>query len=235
MRWTLSDKPGDGWDICWIDKTVPVETLAKMLPYQKINHFPGILNIARKNTLGKNLMKMKKLFPVNFKFFPKTYLLPSDYQDFARQFSKSDNPKTFILKPEAGSQGKGIFLTKKLDGITKQDRYVAQEYLQDPYLIDGLKFDMRLYVLLAGCDPLRIYLHKQGLGRFATEQYIIPTDENMENVCMHLTNYAINKDSPNFVFNDCSEADDVGHKKGLGAVFKVIGYIKYCLLTLGRY
>jgi tubulin polyglutamylase TTLL6/13 len=54
-------------------------------------------------------------------------------------------------------------------------------------------------VLVAGCDPLRIYLYKEGLGRFATENYIVPNKENIDNVCMHLTNYAINKDNSNFM------------------------------------
>ena len=65
-------------------------------------------------------------------------------------------------------------------------------------MIDKLKFDLRIYVLLAGCDPLRVYLFNEGLARFATEDYEIPTRDNLENVCMHLTNYAINKDNPNF-------------------------------------
>jgi len=49
---------------------------------------------------------------------------------------------------------------------------------------------------------LRIYLYHEGLARFATEEYEAPGRHNMENVCMHLTNYAINKDNPNFEFND---------------------------------
>jgi len=59
---------------------------------------------------------------------------------------------------------------------------------------------------VVGCDPLRMYVYKEGLARLATEEYIPPTNKNMKDMYMHLTNYAINKNSPNFVFND--NADD---------------------------
>ena len=67
-----------------------------------------------------------------------------------------------------------------------------------PYLIDGFKFDLRLYVLVNGISPLRVYLWNDGLARFATVPYEIPNQKNMSNLFMHLTNYAINKDSPDF-------------------------------------
>lgn len=37
-------------------------------------------------------------------------------------------------------------------------------------------------------------------------------------MCMHLTNYAINKDNPNFQFNDDEDNMDVGHKRSLTSV-----------------
>jgi tubulin polyglutamylase TTLL6/13 len=44
----------------------------------------------------------------------------------------------------------------------------VQRYLSKPYLIDGLKFDLRIYVLIASVDPLKIFVYHQGLARFAT-------------------------------------------------------------------
>ena len=66
-------------------------------------------------------------------------------------------------------------------------------------MIDDLKFDLRIYVLITGVDPLRIYMYKDGLARFATCPYQKPHESNLDNLFMHLTNYAINKDSENYI------------------------------------
>jgi tubulin polyglutamylase TTLL6/13 len=94
--------------------------------------------------------------------------------------------------------------------------------MHKPYLIDNLKFDMRIYVLISGIDPLRIFVYEEGLARFATEEYKPPRSENLDNKFMHLTNYAINKESPNFIFNEGVENMDVGHKRSLTSVYRQI-------------
>ena len=175
--------------------------------------------ICKKNYLAWNLNRMSKMFPTDFNFHPKTWVLPGDWIDFKNSFSKA---KTFILKPEGLSQGKGIFLVKRLEEVNPQERYVAQEYLKDPLLIEGLKFDMRVYVLVAGCNPLRVYIHEQGLVRLATEPFVPPAPSNLDDLYMHLTNYAINKNNSKFVFNEDSEADDVGHKRSLASVYEYL-------------
>lgn len=78
---------------------------------------------------------------------------------------------------------------------------MVQTYIERPLLYKGLKFDLRIYALVAGVDPLRIYIYNEGLVRFATEKYELADEENLDNLYMHLTNYAINKDSPKYVFN----------------------------------
>lgn len=140
-----------------------------MLPYQKINHFPGMISLTRKNFLAKNLNRMRKAHPQDYSFYPRTWALPSDYVDF-----KLASHSVLIAKPEAGCQGKGIFLTQNPDDFQSTDRIVVQEYIENPLLINGLKFDLRLYVLITDCNPMRAYIHKQGLARFATKNYKTP-------------------------------------------------------------
>lgn len=105
-----------------------------------------------------------------------------------------------------------------------------QQYLSKPLLFDDLKFDLRIYILVAGCDPLRLYIYNEGLVRFSTEcnrmyiqpEYEYPTDENMSNLFMHLTNYAINKKHPGFIQNESEENINVGHKRSLAQFFKTL-------------
>ncbi len=102
------------------------------------------------------------------------------------------------------------------------EHYVAQRYLHKPFLIQGLKFDLRIYVLVTGVNPLRAFITKEGLARFATEKYESPNTGNLNNMMMHLTNYAINKDSYGFVFNQDPNRDDIGHKRSLKAILRHI-------------
>ena len=56
---------------------------------------------------------------------------------------------------------------------------ICQQYVAKPFLIDGFKFDLRIYILISSCDPLRIFVYKDGLARFATVQYSEPSNSNM--------------------------------------------------------
>ena len=94
--------------------------------------------------------------------------------------------------------------------------------MHKPYLIDGYKFDLRIYVLLAGVNPLRIFLYREGLARFATVPYEGPQPGNLGNLFMHLTNYAINKDSDNFIPNNSETQDDIGSKRSFTSVLRRI-------------
>lgn len=52
--------------------------------------------------------------------------------------------------------------------IELYEHSVVQKYIPNPLLYKGLKFDLRVYALIIGCDPLRIYIYNEGLVRFST-------------------------------------------------------------------
>lgn len=41
-------------------------------------------------------------------------------------------------------------------------------------------------------------------------------------MCMHLTNYAINKENPKYVFNESLDNLSYGHKKSLAEFFQTL-------------
>jgi tubulin polyglutamylase TTLL6/13 len=101
------------------------------------------------------------------------------------------------------------------------DWAVAQRYIA-PYLIDGFKFDLRIYVLLTSVDPLRIYIFREGMARFCTETYVKPKASNLNQVFSHLTNYSLNKKNENFQQPEDSELADKGSKRSLTSVIVAI-------------
>ncbi|XP_076792031.1 tubulin polyglutamylase TTLL6 isoform X2 [Arvicanthis niloticus] len=170
----------------------------EMKSYQKINHFPGMSEICRKDLLARNMSRMLKLFPKDFHFFPRTWCLPADWGDL-QTYSRTRKNKTYICKPDSGCQGRGIFITRSVKEIKPGEDMICQLYISKPFIIDGFKFDLRIYVLVTSCDPLRVFVYNEGLARFATTSYSHPNTDNLDEICMHLTNYSINKHSSNFI------------------------------------
>ncbi|XP_077354030.1 tubulin polyglutamylase TTLL11 isoform X1 [Festucalex cinctus] len=194
----------------------------------QVNKFPGMLEMSRKINLSRAVRIMQELFPVEYDFYPRSWILPDEYQQFSTQLhmvKESDatlNP-TFIVKPDGGSQGEGIYLIRDPAGLrpavagAPARQAVVQEYVHKPLLVDKLKFDIRLYVLLKSLEPLEIYIAKEGLTRFCTEPYQEPSQKNLGHVFMHLTNYSLNVHSGNFVH---SESQSTGSKRTLSSVLQ---------------
>ncbi|XP_068270262.1 tubulin polyglutamylase TTLL11 [Nyctibius grandis] len=178
----------------------------------QVNKFPGMTEMVRKITLSRAVRTMQDLFPLEYNFYPRSWILPEEFSLFVAEvrMMKGSDPSwkpTFIVKPDGGCQGDGIYLIKdpgdiRLTGSIQSRPAVVQEYICKPLLVDKLKFDIRLYVLLKSLEPLEIYIAKDGLSRFCTEPYQEPTLKNLHQVFMHLTNYSLNIHSGNFIHSD---------------------------------
>ncbi|XP_070600452.1 probable tubulin polyglutamylase TTLL9 isoform X3 [Erythrolamprus reginae] len=178
----------------------------------------GSERLTRKNYTVKNLKRLRKqleresgkLEAMKCDFFPKTFEMPSEYHLFVEEFRK--NPGiTWIMKPVARSQGRGIFLFRKLkdvidwrkDAVRSDDQkddipvenYVAQRYIENPYLIGGRKFDLRVYVLVMSYLPLKAWLYRDGFARFSNTRFTLNT---LDDQYIHLTNVAVQKTAPDY-------------------------------------
>lgn len=58
-------------------------------------------------------------------------------------------------------------------------------------------------------DPLKIYLFKDGLARFATKKYST-NPKGKDKKFVHLTNYSINKKNDDYVRNNADDGNAEG-------------------------
>ena len=192
-----SSNRNEEWTIAWSSGHIKLNDYEKLHKYQKMNHFPRSNELTRKDLLYKNLSKLKELFPgTKFDFLPESYILPNEYTFLKDKMDKNPN-QFWIIKPVASSQGRGIFLTKNINEIPNNFSMIASRYIDNPFLINNKKFDLRIYAFVTSIMPLRIYRFNEGLTRFTTSNY--NSDKNDR--CAHLTNYAVNKNNKNYIQN----------------------------------
>ncbi|NWV84807.1 TTLL7 polyglutamylase, partial [Dasyornis broadbenti] len=202
-------------NLIWSDCAVQQEKIAELRNYQRINHFPGMGEICRKDFLARNMTKMIKSQPQEYSFIPRTWIFPAEYtqfQNYVKELKKKRRQKTFIVKPANGAMGHGISLIRNGEKLQAQDHLIVQEYLDKPFLMEGYKFDLRVYILVTSCDPLKVFLYHDGLVRMGTEKYHPPCDSNLSQLYMHLTNYSVNKHNEHF---ERDETEDKGSKRSI--------------------
>lgn len=135
--------------------------------HRKVNHFPGNGHITNKVDLAITRNP----------YIPRAFQLPKDKDDFL-EYSKTHPKSKFVQKH---NQHRHIYI-RGLDEIDFNDHNsFIQEYIQSPFLVDGHKFDIGVYVIITSIDPLRIYMYKgEILFRYCPHQYypFDPTDQD---------------------------------------------------------
>lgn len=192
-------------NLIWVDPNKDFFSYFKNISkYQKFNHFPFSLEIELKNNLYKHYIEMKNKFPEDYNYMIESYILPEEREKFLKRILCNEKnsmgieekyytltpDNMWILKPFGLFGGEGIKIMSKLEDIP--EKCLAVKYLADPYLINGKKIDLRLYALVTGFKPLRIYIYQDGIVRFASQNYNVNTNE-LDNLFIHLTNVCINR------------------------------------------
>ena len=185
---------------------------------QHYNHFPSTFALGRKDFMYKHYKKYHNLYKNDYNYVPETYILPDDANDFLDKYKNiiynlSTAKTKFIVKPVGLSRGRGIHILSnksefksicKASEVRHGKNFLVSKYISKPHLINNKKYDLRIYVLISSLYPLKIYMYKEGLVRFATEEYI---KGDFNNVFIHLTNYSINKENIPRYNNNNNEED----------------------------
>ncbi|NXU63001.1 TTLL4 polyglutamylase, partial [Horornis vulcanius] len=213
-------KKSNDWLGCW-GHHMKSPGFKAIREHQKLNHFPGSFQIGRKDRLWRNLVKMQaRCGKKEFNFFPQSFILPQDIKLLRKAWEEGASRQKWIVKPPASARGIGIQVIHKWSQLPKRRPLLVQRYLHKPYLIGGKKFDLRIYVYVTCYDPLRVYLFKDGLVRFASCKYS-SSMESLSNKFMHLTNYSVNKKNTEYKSNS-DETACQGHKWALKALWSYL-------------
>ncbi|KAL5110035.1 Tubulin polyglutamylase TTLL4 [Taenia crassiceps] len=202
--------------IYYFGKHLKPDVFLTIRDYQKVNHFPCSFHLGRKDRLWQNISAMQKRFGVeNFNFAPLTFCMPTDLEKFKAVWDSEGAEHQWILKPPASARGLGVRVVNKWSQIPKKRPLIVQRYLNNPYLINNSKFDLRIYVFVYSVHPLIVYVHEDGLVRFASRIYT-NSPRFVGNRYIHLTNYSINRQNVDYVSN-ASDETCTGHKWSLRA------------------
>eukprot|EP01052_Picozoa_sp_SAG31_P011568 SAG31_NODE_657_length_13108_cov_3.079330_14_plen_709_part_00 len=143
-------------------------------------------------------------------FFPQTFVMPEDADLFIQAAIRAGPEAMWMQKPSGSKNGLGIKVFKGVRQPPKKRGLLIQRYVQPPFLVDGLKCNFRLYVIVTDLDPLRLYIFDDAMIYFSGERY---DGIDIDNLPRHITNRGYTETPQNFPTSleqlpDAREVDD---------------------------
>ncbi|CAH8625170.1 unnamed protein product [Dicrocoelium dendriticum] len=185
----------DECEFYWCEPLTMKELFDHGLPSSliKLCHFRNHHELTRKNLMVKNLKRFKRKYEKAFgkleaqkiEFIPTTFELPVEYHMFIEEFRKSPG-SIWIMKPIAKSQGKGIFLFRKLKDIEAWKRVgmfeqacgdVLTREFPETYVVS------RVYVLVTSFNPMKVWVYRDGFARLSNTRFSL---ESIDDQCILL-------------------------------------------------
>ncbi len=213
------------FDLKWVEGRSAINYAAHK-PGQLVNHLPNNDVMTNKIGLLTTLQNhYGTAFPPAY--FPMTYRLDRPADVLAMLEATKDGESHWIHKPAGKNCGKGIELLKSAalpslvekpaaeddaeGGAEKAEegvinsRYstfnltngLVQSYITNPLLLNGKKFDVRVYALIARAAPKAVVFFHPGYVRLSLEDFTMD-DGKLEDKFIHLTNASVQKKHPEY-------------------------------------
>ena len=183
------------------------EVYGSLCKYCLSNHFIDSMNYYdNKAILYLNYRGLEKLFPNDFNFIPESYILKYDKKILKQKFKNYVQTKDdlWIYKPPEGLQGVGIKFLKNSNDFLKYS--FISKYISNPHLLKGRKYHIRMYVIVTGFTPLKIYIYNEGQVMRAAHNYSYELSK-IENNTASITNGHFNFKDPNYNHNATFNTD----------------------------
>lgn len=157
----VTENESETADLLWAHDYPFTKLRSKMInlkPHQKVNHFAGCGYFTNKVDLATTKLK----------YIPSAFKLPKDSEEF-KEYSVRNPKKLFVVKHH---QHRHIKIKKVTDINLSDNLTFIQEFIDDPLLVDGHKFDIGVYTIITSIDPLRVYIYYGDiLFRYCSQKY----------------------------------------------------------------
>ena len=106
----------------------------------------------------------------------------------------------WMCRPKDASRGRGVCMVRNQTHVPKRELIpsflMTTKYISNPHLLNGFKYDLRVFALVTSYSPLKIYLYNDCLVRFCTEKHSAE-QVTLNNRFSFLTSYSVNKKNKN--------------------------------------
>ena len=177
---------------------------------QRYNHIPGAEKLNYKDVIANTMRDYGEYYSGREHCFDPWKIMPQtldltvkeqclEFKSYLQQSLHDPQIRWMIKKPRDFHRGSGVrIVTQPVAEVILEtpcpfdELYIGQRYIKDPMLIEGFKFDFRVYMLIANVDPLMVLYH-DGFVRLSMSKF----DPNSTDKTSHLTNLKVAQTSLN--------------------------------------
>lgn len=180
-------------DYSYIDQNIGSLSFNKNITYF-IHGLNGSDELASKSNLARHIQKAGKEYMI-----PKTFIL-EDSEDIEKLKSYHKEGNLYFVKKNIQRQ-EGNLITKDIDFIyneaDKESYVVCQELLQNPFIVNGRKINLRIYLLIVTYeDKISFYIYRNGFMYYTPAMFEKGSIERDVNITSGYISRAIYEENP---------------------------------------